>query len=65
MSAYKTDNVQYLKTKMRRPEAAMLEAQLVNSINKFKGFKEFTLHILKFSRRLTEATVDASEGRRL
>ncbi len=40
----------------------MLEAQLVNPINKFRGFKQFSLHILKFSHRLTEATVDASEN---
>lgn len=46
----------------------MLEAHLVNPINKFRGFKQLSLHILKllkFSHRLTEATVDASEGRRL
>lgn len=43
----------------------MLEVQLVNPINKFRGFKQFSLHILKFSCRLTKVTVDASEGRRL
>ncbi len=46
---------------MRLPWAAMLEAQLVNPINKFRGFKELSLHILKFSRRLIEAIVDALE----
>ena len=43
----------------------MLKAQLVSPINKFRCFKQLSLHILKFSHRLTEATVDTSEGRRL
>ena len=39
----------------------MLEAQLVNPINKFRSFKQLNLY-MKFSCRLTEATVNASEG---